>query len=578
MQQSVKDKLQLLTVRRLLLLTALSMLLAAPLAGWSGSTTASLATLCVNPGGTGGCFSSIQAAINAASPGDTINVAAGTYNEQVSINKTLTLHGAMAGIDARTRIGSESVITHPDGPVQIIADNVVIDGFTIQGASNSPSDPPFAALGAGIWTNPSFSATNGGYQILNNIVQNNIIGIYLNNTGVLQTVLQRNLLRNNNLTGPAGGRSIYSDLGLQNALIDQNAFTGDADTGVFTAGDPGTQSNITVSNNSAVGERLVVFLNTTASQITGNTMTTAPQSSAITIAGGNDNITIRGNALIGNVNAGIRVQDAIGGPSPNTNVTIDHNRLVGNPVGGVELLAGGVSGILDAQNNWWGCNAGPGSGGCDAATGTGIDFNPWLVLGISAAPTSIAPGGMSAITASLRRNSDGVDTSAQGFVPATTPAMFGATLGTMNPVGTTYTTGLAPSTFTAGGVGGPASISVTTDNQTVSTTVNIDVTIGFDVCIQDDSSKSVLKFNSFSGAYQFIDCKKGGTVTTGTATVTKIGCKIMLSSSVSKSGGATISAVDNTCTFIADATIKLSNGSTVNIHDSDTRNSSCACP
>ncbi len=76
---------------------------------------------------------SIQDAIDAASAGDTINVAAGTYDENVTINKALILNGANAGVNAVTGIrGSESTI---DGgtttAVSISASNVVLDGFTI---------------------------------------------------------------------------------------------------------------------------------------------------------------------------------------------------------------------------------------------------------------------------------------------------------------------------------------------------------------------------------------------------------------------------------------------------------------
>jgi pectin methylesterase-like acyl-CoA thioesterase len=51
-------------------------------------------TLCVNPGGTAGCFSKIKAAVSAASPNDTIKVAPGTYKEDVIIGKSLSLIGA----------------------------------------------------------------------------------------------------------------------------------------------------------------------------------------------------------------------------------------------------------------------------------------------------------------------------------------------------------------------------------------------------------------------------------------------------------------------------------------------------
>src|SRR5438874_2302999 len=86
-----------------------------------------------------GAFPTISSAVAAASPGDTIQVCHGTYNELVTVNKTLTILGAQAGVDARTRavpVTSESVVSNGDGDFQILADKVVIDGFTIQGVVN----------------------------------------------------------------------------------------------------------------------------------------------------------------------------------------------------------------------------------------------------------------------------------------------------------------------------------------------------------------------------------------------------------------------------------------------------------
>ncbi len=58
------------------------------------SLTASAATLCVNTGGTSGCKSTINAAVAAAAPGDTIQVAEGIYREDVVISKSLYLVGS----------------------------------------------------------------------------------------------------------------------------------------------------------------------------------------------------------------------------------------------------------------------------------------------------------------------------------------------------------------------------------------------------------------------------------------------------------------------------------------------------
>ncbi len=80
-------------------------------------------------------YCTIQLAINAASPGDVIIVSAGTYAENVSINKALTLNGANANNACGSR-GTESVIAPASGPaVSITASGVTLNGFEITAPS-----------------------------------------------------------------------------------------------------------------------------------------------------------------------------------------------------------------------------------------------------------------------------------------------------------------------------------------------------------------------------------------------------------------------------------------------------------
>jgi parallel beta-helix repeat protein/VCBS repeat-containing protein len=80
--------------------------------------------------GTGGTYSTIQAAINAAAPGDVINVAAGIYNENLTIAKPLTLLGAGSGV---VTVNGQTPVTDA-GMLNIVASNVTVEGFKFVGA------------------------------------------------------------------------------------------------------------------------------------------------------------------------------------------------------------------------------------------------------------------------------------------------------------------------------------------------------------------------------------------------------------------------------------------------------------
>jgi parallel beta-helix repeat protein len=87
----------------------------------------------VNPSGSHGCYSKIQDAVNHASANDVINVAAGTYMEEVDIGIPVSLIGAGANktfIDA-TNLGHAVFVDGYDNPG---LKDVTVSGFTLENA------------------------------------------------------------------------------------------------------------------------------------------------------------------------------------------------------------------------------------------------------------------------------------------------------------------------------------------------------------------------------------------------------------------------------------------------------------
>src|SRR5262249_22152494 len=200
--------------------------------------------------------------------------------------------------------------------------------------------------------------------------------------------------------------------------------------------------------------------------------------------------------------------------------------------------------------------------------GGSVDFNPWLVLGVTAVPNTLTVGQMANVTADLTINSDGVDTHLLGTIPDGTPVTFAGAGGTVAPPTGMTVAGKATTIFTAT-TPGAGSASATVDAQTVMAPITISAPVFvFTACLQDDSnSHNVFLGNASTGAYQF--CCNGTTVT-GTATVTKRGNVVTFQDLTS--GRRVLATVDGGL-FKGTASLQMPPGTTkCTISDRDTRN------
>jgi parallel beta-helix repeat protein len=102
--------------------------------GTSQFASAAPSTLCVNPKGTAGCYSTITAALAAATAGSTINVSAGTYPENVIINQSVYLVGAGSTKTVINALGLPNAI-YVDGLDNPGLSGVTVTGFKLENAN-----------------------------------------------------------------------------------------------------------------------------------------------------------------------------------------------------------------------------------------------------------------------------------------------------------------------------------------------------------------------------------------------------------------------------------------------------------
>ncbi len=310
----------------------------------------------------------IQAAIDAAEPGDTVLVKPGTYEEGVVIDKPLTLRGENRET-TEIKFGYGGYPSVP--PLTISADGVTVSGFTIR---------------SGPYIEPSWTIVVGG-----------------NSTLLTDLKVVKEPLKWANDTPKIAGAAV-----LVSPSVDGFAFTDStvdsARNGVYAR--EGC-SNITVRNVDFTypGEYAVLLKMITGATIEGNTFTCtkAPGSFGVTVTLGSDDIKIVGNQFVGydksqvrhvgillqkyatgdmgnvdisgndinDFNIGVEVEDVA-----TSGILVNFNNIVGNTCGVKNLATTKV----DATLNWWGDPSGPsgvGSGFGDVVSDY-VDYTPWF--------------------------------------------------------------------------------------------------------------------------------------------------------------------------------------------------------
>jgi Right handed beta helix region len=289
-------------------------------------------------------FRAIQAAVDAARARDTIRVCPGLYQENVVVQTPrLTIKGANAGRDPTgRRRRHESIVTgdDPKGTVQLLADHVTWDGFTIRGVPEEENGP-------GMYTDPAHS----GYQVRDTIFQDNGVGLRLGSSGRHPSLICRNRFQANN-EFVDGGFGVFSDQGARDVAIIWNRFQLHNGAGVFFADRAGIQQDVLIDHNKSVDDKtFAAIFNTTRVQVSSNSVRARVddpefpvETSAIFIGARNHGVLVKRNRVWSASGNGIDITDS-GEPKTEdaaapTGVLVRKNKATGARLAGLHLAGG----------------------------------------------------------------------------------------------------------------------------------------------------------------------------------------------------------------------------------------------
>ena len=399
------------------------------------------ATLCVSKNPSPGCpYSTIGAAVAAASPGDVIQVSQGKYHEDVVIGKTISLVGSNSNntiIDA-TGLANGIYVDGLDNPGLF---GVSVSGFQVQNANlegilvTNASDVTISGnhvlknnlnliISSDTCTGiPPFETSEGddcgeGIHFLgvdhsiiaNNLVEKNAGGILLSDdTGATHdNLVLGNTVQNNpydcGITlashtffapGPPTAAGVYHNT-VSGNVSEHNGYQvpgAGAGVGLFApAPFNKTYANVVVdnilTNNGIPGVAMhahapgaTVADNMIAgNHISGNGAdtedTATPGPTGINVSGGDNGSGMPLAVITGTVIAGNVIEQETIG------IAVKTDALVGAHLNDFVGVLHGVDnlngGVVDATLDWWGCSRGPMAAGCAAISGTDVLYLPFL--------------------------------------------------------------------------------------------------------------------------------------------------------------------------------------------------------